>query len=77
MFIEIRGCRRNWLKLSQSLELLILLKTLRGDLPQFLWGQEIGVFLKNDKRIKSSSDCESFSQFRPHPRISIDIGDRF
>ena len=25
MFIEIRGCGRNWLKLSQSLELLILL----------------------------------------------------
>ena len=24
MFIEIRGCGRNWLKLSQSLELLIL-----------------------------------------------------
>ena len=46
MFIEIRGCGRNWLKLSQSLELLILLKMLRGDLPQFLWGQEIGVFFK-------------------------------
>ena len=25
MFIEIRGCGRNWLKLSQSLELLIVL----------------------------------------------------
>ena len=49
MFIEILGCGRNWLKLSQSLELLILLKMLRGNLPQFLWGQEIGVFLKNDR----------------------------
>ena len=25
------------------------------------------------KIIKSSRDCESFSQFRPHPRISIDF----
>ena len=46
MFIEIRGCGRNWLKLSQSLELLILLKALRGDLPQFLWGQEIALLKK-------------------------------
>ena len=49
MFIEIRGCGRNWLKLSQSLELLILLKMYRGNLPQFLWGQEIGVFLKKTR----------------------------
>ena len=46
MFIEIRGCGRNWLKLLQSLELFILLILYRGNLPQFLWGQEIGVFLK-------------------------------
>ena len=52
MFIEIRGCGRNWLKLSQSLELFILLILYRGNLPQFLWGQEIGVFLKNDKKKK-------------------------
>ena len=46
MFIEIRGCGRNWLKLSQSLELFILLILFKENLPQFLWGQEIGVFLK-------------------------------
>ena len=53
MFIEIRGCGRNWLKLSQSLELFILLILFRENLPQFLWGQEIGVFLK--KRRKPAS----------------------
>ena len=62
MFIEIRGCGRNWLKLSQSLELLILLKTLRGDLPQFLWGQEIGVFLKKRNRGYFKADFGHFEK---------------
>ena len=50
MSIEIRRCGRNWLKLSQSRELLIILILDEGNLPQFVWGQEIGVFKKKQLR---------------------------